>query len=240
MLNLSADPAAIVTGQIHNAYGEYGEAWDKNSKECLKNLTILSQLPVDGPGCAIVLATECACEAFDAYGTPKCNKDLQILDHFTLAIVCDEVGHGRKLEVDCDELRSYENVILGMGAWMWAYDLVNDLMEYMQGSRRSDRFSDAQQQELEHLLHENDAKTVTKRVWFPLTMRYLYAYRQEEIADFLIPRIAGQILPVELQDAIAAFCYDEQFFLEASGIARENAAGTHLVGEMEDTENVSG
>lgn len=228
------DPAAIVANQISAPGEEYGHFWDKNSDDCLRNLIILSKLPDDGTGSAIVLATECACEAIYGYARTKSNEDLQILDHFTLAIVCDEVDCGRKLEMDYDGLRPYEDVILGMDPYLGSSDFVNDLMKDMQGSRRSDRLSDAQQQELAHLLHEHDAKTVTERVWFPLNMRYLRAFRRKGVADFLIPRIAGHILPVELQDAIAAFCYDGKLFSEVREIVRKNATRIQVVEEMEN------
>ncbi|GIZ44710.1 hypothetical protein CKM354_000790100 [Cercospora kikuchii] len=221
----------------------YGERYSDDRDAYLRNLVLMSRLP-GGADTAFELATQCAVPEMWGYGDTTCNGYLQRLDHFALGIVCEEFRHDPMLEDDgtC-HLKSYVDVILREPPWEeFAWDSVKELMQEVQGNtRRWRKWPDARREALKHLLHEHDAESVARRVWFSLTLRYLYAIHLKRVANFLIPRIAGHLLPVELQDTIATFYYDEEFFLEVPIIAQKNAPTTSLVKEeVEDPENVDG
>ena len=215
-----------------------GELWLADRQQYFDHLTVLSRLEPSGAAFAIEKASVCAMKEFDGYWPDRDNDHLRDLDYFTLEIVCREVRRHRSLGLDDDKLPfgcargSYVGLINDcpkeMASWSIEY-----LMEVVQGKCRSTNpIPDAQMEELKQLLRdETDHQAVVRRIWFPLTLQYLREIQRKRITDFLVPRIAGHILPVELQDAIAGFVYDADFVQQAPIIAKENAPATRPTGD---------
>lgn len=99
-------------------------------------------------------------------------------------------------------------------------DLLEDVHSVDTPDDKKIAFAADRLEQVEHLSHVMDHRAFVKRLWFPLTLRYLRGVRRKRIAEFLMPRIVGHVLAVELQDAISACYCDADFLAEAPNLAK--------------------
>ncbi|CAK1364967.1 unnamed protein product [Cercospora beticola] len=220
LLEHTPDPADIIYNQIETLdFGErrYGENWSIDRQKYLKNLALLCRLPKNGVKLAIELSIESAVIEFKEYSRLTSHDNLQLLDCSTLALVCEEERRGRPMEHNDGRYPRGYLEMMHMDPLHSAQGFMEDIME----DARTCQVAGDRSEEIEHLIHETDHKAFVARFWFPLTLRYLRGIRRKRIAGFLMPRVGGHVLPVELQDAISACYHDADFLTKAPILARE-------------------
>ncbi|CAK1364969.1 unnamed protein product [Cercospora beticola] len=197
-----------------------GELYIKDRERYLDHLAILAELPA-GARHAVEKTTMCAHSDFECYSFARTHDDLHKLDYFALKVTWTEVRLGRGLEWEAyGQLESYITLIQSFQRKMAEYS-IEHLMNLVQGKYgQSYRFSPERWEEVKDLMHQTDHEAFVKERWFPSTLRYLREVERQRVCDFLLERIAGHVLPVELQNAISAFFYDADFVLRAPIVAR--------------------
>ncbi|KAF2214067.1 hypothetical protein CERZMDRAFT_83457 [Cercospora zeae-maydis SCOH1-5] len=224
MLKHDPDPSEAVYRQMKPKDDEVsGLRWMKTRTK--EYLALLSQLPQKGASLAIELATECAASEMEHYARLTSKENFRTLDYFVLAVVCREFSQGPKLDVGTyyERMHEYMDTIRGEHfdrACSEMKYLIRDLQE--ESKQRYNPQLEQRRFEAEELLREADPEAAMGKLWFPMTLRYLYGMRRKQVASFLVPRIAGHVLPMELQDEISAVYYDADFILRAPAIAQKN------------------
>ncbi|KAF2214068.1 hypothetical protein CERZMDRAFT_96093 [Cercospora zeae-maydis SCOH1-5] len=159
-------------------------------------------LPPNGVDLAIKQIIECAEGEIDGRNPgPPSLKELPFYDSVTLAAAC------RKMMTDHAD------------AMADLYDPRCDIDKIVRPLKASTGRRDAS----EHASVARTAEAALKKVSFPLTLNLLHQVQRKKIAEFLVPMIAGDTLPVELMAMVCSCCYGADFVARAPAIAQENA-----------------
>lgn len=190
---------------------------------CLGDFALLAELPDGGADLAIEKVLDCAeQELEDGFRGAISIKQLSDYDYVTLAAVCRKASNDHTNEA------------------AKPYDLRYDMDKFVKpmkfllpnlekhASRKGSKGSEPSQhstggRKLASGETKRRAQLLLKKVWFPQTLKFLHELERKKIAEFLVPLVAEDVLPVELMDMICASCYDGDYIAQAPSIAAKNA-----------------
>ncbi|CAK1364971.1 unnamed protein product [Cercospora beticola] len=190
---------------------------------CLGDFALLAELPDDGPDLAIEKVIECAEQELDGgFRGAVSFKELPDYDYVTLAAVCRKASNDHANEAaETYDLRSEIDKFVQPKKF-----LLRNIENFV-SSKRSKSSKAAQPTasgpKPASGQTQRRARILFNKVWFPLTLKFLHELQRKEIAEFLVPLVAEDVLPVELMDMICAFCYDGDYIAQAPSIAEKNA-----------------
>ncbi|GIZ44707.1 hypothetical protein CKM354_000789800 [Cercospora kikuchii] len=210
------DAAAVFAEQLDGISQHY--------HGCLGDFALLAELPDDGPDLAIEKVIECAEQELEER---YCGSDsigpLKKYDYVALAAVCikadghrvDDLNESYDPRPDIDVFVESKTDLLPTVEKIVYRKRSKNVKALPAATVRRETAKDAGTKRV--------AKAVFKKVWFQQTLKFLHELERKKIAEFLVPLVAEDALPVELMDMICAFCYDGDYIAQAPSIAAQNA-----------------